>query len=159
MSGTAGSLSTLGPDRELVVLCDVQPAGTKVSFLRTITYAPSGGVSGVVDTTLDGTTPYVVTGTVAVCAEPDPVTVQVQHQLLAATQVWNPPASGLLAVTFNVLAGTATVVDVDGTSAANLPTGLSASWGVEHDAETLTGPQSITANAASQVYVQWTKRP
>lgn len=157
MSGTAASVSTAGPIVEITQLCDVQADGTTVGFLRAITYNPGGGVT-TTDTGLDGVTPYVVAGTVAVC-EPDPaaLTVQAHHQLLGAAVVWNPPA-GLVSVTFTVLTGSATVLDSDGTTAAGLPAGLSASWGVEHDAETLTGPQSITADAGSTVYVHWTRR-
>lgn len=92
---------------------------------------------------------------------PTPVVVPVEahHQLLAAAGSWTPPpGGGLLSLTYTVLSGTATVVDSDGTSAGPLPAGLSASWGVEADADTLTGPQSITAGAGSSVYVHWTER-
>ncbi|WP_158677817.1 hypothetical protein [Streptomyces sp. SPB074] len=50
-------------------LCDIAPDGTVTAFLRHIT-STADGVT-VTDTTLDGTTPYTVTGTVGVCASAD----------------------------------------------------------------------------------------
>jgi hypothetical protein len=53
-------------DAEVLTLCDDGPA-VPVPFLRRLTFDETGAVTGVVDTGLDGTTPYVVTGDAVVC--------------------------------------------------------------------------------------------
>ncbi|WP_327345983.1 hypothetical protein [Streptomyces europaeiscabiei] len=66
MSGTGGSISTSSPDREFELLCDVAADGTATAFLRRVS-VDGTGISTVLDTALDGTTPYTPTGTVGVC--------------------------------------------------------------------------------------------
>lgn len=87
-----------------------------------------------------------------------PVTL-VAEALLLNNSAWTPAAvTGVLtSVSVTVLTGTATVVDSNGTSVGPLPAGTSAAWSVE-DRDTLTGPQSITAAAASTALVTWTSR-
>lgn len=88
-----------------------------------------------------------------------PVTVVSEGRLLTAG-AWTPGADvvGVLtSVSFTVLTGTVTFVDSNGTSVGPLPAGASASWAAE-DRDTLTGPQSITAAAASTALVTWTSR-
>lgn len=68
MSGTGGSISTSAPDREFEILCDIAADGTATPFMRRVS-VDSVGTSTVLDTTLDGTTPYTPTGTVGVCPE------------------------------------------------------------------------------------------
>lgn len=58
--------STATKDIEVVVLCDVQGDGTTVPFLRVYT-VDCDGERSTADYTLDGTTPYVTTGTVHDC--------------------------------------------------------------------------------------------
>jgi hypothetical protein len=57
------------PDADLVVLCDVQPDGTSVAFVRDYRRDTNTLIVGHTDYTLDGT-PYIpsATGTVGVCA-------------------------------------------------------------------------------------------
>ncbi|MFJ4702813.1 hypothetical protein ACIP5N_32135 [Streptomyces sp. NPDC088768] len=56
-----------GLDAEVIALCDTADDGTTVQFLRHITYGTAGQVSVVVDTALDGFSPYTPSGTVGVC--------------------------------------------------------------------------------------------
>lgn len=55
-----------GADTEVLTLCDDGPA-VPVPFLRRINFDTTGAVTGVVDTDLNGITPYVVTGDAVVC--------------------------------------------------------------------------------------------
>lgn len=68
MAQTNGSIDIRdgGSDVELLQLCDNNGAGVVNPFLRKITIAADGS-STVVDTLLDGVTPYVVVGTVGKC--------------------------------------------------------------------------------------------
>lgn len=64
--GTVGTCA--GRDQEVLVLCD--SAAVPVRFLRRYNYNLStGALVSVVDTTLNGTTPFVPTGAVGVCAQ------------------------------------------------------------------------------------------
>lgn len=87
-------------------------------------------------------------------------TLSSQGRLVAPGTPWTPGADvvgTLTSVTFTVLSGTATLVDADGTSSPGLPAGLSSTWNSEDD-NILTGPQSITAAAASSIWVHWVQR-
>ncbi|MYR63707.1 hypothetical protein GTY54_48420, partial [Streptomyces sp. SID625] len=55
------------PAVDVLQLCDVPASGTPVPFLRHVVYLPGSTSPVIVDTTLDGTTPYVPAGTVGVC--------------------------------------------------------------------------------------------
>ncbi|MDI9829691.1 hypothetical protein [Streptomyces sp. KAU_LT] len=55
-------------DTEVVQLCDQVDDADPVPFLRALTYPAGGGTPTVTDTTLDGITPYTVTGTVGLCS-------------------------------------------------------------------------------------------
>ncbi|MFF3665463.1 hypothetical protein [Microtetraspora malaysiensis] len=57
-------------DHELVQLCDIADDGTSTPFLRHLTYTGGAETPDVVDTGLDGTTPYTVTGEVGQCLPP-----------------------------------------------------------------------------------------
>ncbi|MEU1815144.1 hypothetical protein ABZ543_08095 [Streptomyces roseifaciens] len=67
-TGTVGLCSaTSGRDEEILVLCD--SAATPNRFLRRYNYdAATGALISIVNTTLDGSTPFVPTGAVGVCA-------------------------------------------------------------------------------------------
>jgi hypothetical protein len=88
------------------------------------------------------------------------VTLTAQHRLIAdADAPWTPGADvagTLTSVTYTVLSGTATVTDQNGTVAAGIPAGMTATWNVE-DNNALSGPQSIDA-VGGQIYVHWTQR-
>jgi hypothetical protein len=156
MAGTSGSVSAAAPDREFEILCDDDGAGTVTAFLRRYTVDGTGTVVPV-DTGLDGTTAYTVTGTVGRCTdvqpEPRPVTVhgtQNTDWSLATTP-------GVRSVTLMVFAGTVPVTTGEGTIQA--PAGASLTWSVDGDTtdSALTGPLTIdgTAPAASWA-VLWT---
>lgn len=88
------------------------------------------------------------------------ITQSSEARLLAAGQSWTPGGDlvgTLTGLTFQVLTGTASLVDSSGTAVAAIPAGTSVSWNGE-DNNILTGPQSITADAASTVLVSWTRR-
>lgn len=67
-TGCSGSGAGQGVDSEALLLCDVQPDGTSVPFLRHVTYGDGGAVASVLDTGLDGFAPYTPAGTVGTCA-------------------------------------------------------------------------------------------
>ncbi|MFJ6565600.1 hypothetical protein ACIQMV_38325 [Streptomyces sp. NPDC091412] len=58
------------PDVEVVQLCDLVDGQEPVPFLRHLAYAPGQTAPTVVDTALDGVTPYVLAGTAGVCSTP-----------------------------------------------------------------------------------------
>jgi hypothetical protein len=156
MAGTSGSVSTGAPDREFEILCDDDGAGTSTAFLRRYTVDGTGTVVPV-DTELDGTTLYAVTGTVGRCAdtqpEPRPVTVHgTQNTDWSLTA--NP---GTQSATLMVLAGTVPVTTAEGTIQA--PAGTTLTWSVDGDAvdSELTGTLTIdgTTPGASWL-VLWT---
>jgi hypothetical protein len=68
MTQTFGSINykSTASDAEVLKLCDVSALGVVTEFLRKISYNSDGSTT-VTNTTLDGVTPYVITGTVKVC--------------------------------------------------------------------------------------------
>lgn len=58
----------------------------------------------------------------------------------------------LRSLSFTVLSGTAQMVDSDGTTITNIPTGFSQSYSPDQNAK-LTPPTSITANVNSRVII------
>ncbi|WP_309317391.1 hypothetical protein [Streptomyces salinarius] len=56
------------PDVELLTLCDVAEDGSSTPFLRHLIYTAEATAPTVLDTALDGATPYTVAGTVGTCA-------------------------------------------------------------------------------------------
>lgn len=130
MSGTSGSVAASAADAEYEVLCD----GVG-QFLRR--YTTAGGVVAAVDTTLDGTTPYVPTGTVAAC-EPDPtppnplIDSTIQRQTGVGTVTI---AAGARSVTLLVYVGAPTVAIGGGTAVA-VPQGTTLTWSVDNGGDT-----------------------
>ncbi|MDQ0962054.1 hypothetical protein QFZ66_005932 [Streptomyces sp. B4I13] len=123
MAGTSGSVAGARPDAEYEILCD--DSGT---FLRR--YTTDNGAPVLVDTALDGTTPYVPTGTVRRCdvAAANPVidsTIQRQAGVGTVTI-----AAGARSVTVVVYAGSPTLA-IGGGTAVTLDPGTSLTWGVE----------------------------
>lgn len=82
-----------------------------------------------------------------------PVALAAQHFEVLPGSPLVPPV-GVKSLTYTVLTGTATVTDSDGTVIAGIPAGYSATWSAE-DHDTLSPPQSIAADAASRVLVNW----
>ncbi|MFZ4266617.1 hypothetical protein [Streptomyces arboris] len=58
------------PDVEVVQLCDLVDGADPVPFLRHLAYLPGATAPTVVDTALDGVTPYALTGTAGACSTP-----------------------------------------------------------------------------------------
>jgi hypothetical protein len=159
MSGTGGSVALAAPDREFEVLCDVDGAGVVRAFLRRYTVDTAGAVTPV-DTGLDGTTPYTVTGTVGRCQETPPARTPVIPHGVRDTD-WSLAANpGTQSVTLSVLVGTVTVTTADGT--LTVPAGATLTWSVDGDQRdsALTGTLTIdgTAPAASWLVI-WTAQP
>ena len=66
-TGTVGLCSSVMRDEEILVLCDATPT----RFLRRYNYdAATGALIGIVNTTLDGSTPFVPVGAVGICTTP-----------------------------------------------------------------------------------------
>lgn len=134
---------------------------TNVGSLRYTALRLANGTVSLVDSVTGAT---VLPANIVACAPPNgvlPISVNSQHRLVAPGAPWTPGADvvgALLSVTYVVLTGTASVADSNGTVANPLPAGLSATWSLNDDRESLAGPTNITANAASSVYVAWTQR-
>ncbi|MER6632314.1 hypothetical protein ABT301_29540 [Streptomyces sp. NPDC000987] len=141
-------------DGEPLLLCD---SGTP--FLRHIRYA--GGVPvSVLDTALDGVTAYTVTGTVGTCAAPPPTDTVVNTGLnrltAAGTFDVKGAAPGLQSATVTVLAGTAQVTTSSGT--VTIPAGLSLTWSVSDDDDSVLSVLSVTAPAGADVVTNYTSK-
>ncbi|WP_439082066.1 hypothetical protein [Streptomyces sp. WL006] len=65
-----------GPDAEVLALCDTA-GNTTTPFLRHLIYTAGSPLPTVVDTGLDGVTPYTPAGTVGLCPAADPCPAQV----------------------------------------------------------------------------------
>lgn len=125
MSGTSGSIAAAAADAEYEILCDsVGP------FLRR--YTTEDGTTAVLDTTLDGTTPYVPAGAVGRCqAEPQAANPQIDATIQRQPGVGTVTiAAGARSVTVVVYAGAPTVAIGGGTAVA-LTSGTSLTWGVD----------------------------
>ncbi|GGZ23321.1 hypothetical protein GCM10010387_15560 [Streptomyces inusitatus] len=122
--------------------------------IRRETVDADGTVTAEVFTTAGGNVITPAAWTPGPCAA---VAVTAQHKDVTAGTSWTPADAGgtVTALTYTVLAGTATVTDQNGTAVSALPTGLTVSW--ENNEEgTLSPPQSVTADVGSRVLVHWT---
>lgn len=155
MAGTGGSTSTATRDREFEILCD--DVG---EFLRRYTVAEDGTVVPV-DTELDGTTTYVVIGTVRRCVAPrvpaNPAIIGTIQRQQGAGTVTIP--AGARSITVVVASGTASVA-IGVAPAVLIPQGASFTWGVDRggpDGETLQDAYAFTGVASSDFYVSSTR--
>ncbi|MDX3067817.1 hypothetical protein PV518_37625 [Streptomyces sp. ND04-05B] len=140
-------------EAEPLLLCD---SGTP--FLRHIRYADDGTPMSVLDTTLDGTTPYTPAGTVGQCT--DTVTPRTVTPHGTQNTAWNLAANpGTQSVTLLVYSGTATVTTAEGN--LTVPAGATLTWGVDGDSvdSGLTGTLSIAGAAGASWQVLWTTNP
>ncbi|MDH6189126.1 hypothetical protein M2168_002158 [Streptomyces sp. CZ24] len=155
MAGTIGSVSIAGTDQELLPLCDIATDGTTTPFLRRFATSPAGTVTAT-DTTLDGVTAYVPSGTVAMCNAPtEPVGVET-HGIQDTN--WDLAANpGTQSVTLLVYTGSVTVTTGEGV--LTVPAGASLTWGVDGD-ETdnqLTGTLTVEGTVPGATWqVVWT---
>ncbi|MFD5570472.1 hypothetical protein [Streptomyces cadmiisoli] len=139
---------------EPVLLCD-----SGVPFLRHIRYAGDGSPVSVVDTELDGTTPYTVTGTVGGCAAastPDAV-VSTGLRRLAASASLDVKATwpGLQSASVTVLSGTAQVTPTGGPAVA-VPAGVTLTWSVADTDDSSLDALAVAAAVASDVLINAT---
>ncbi|MFJ8852363.1 hypothetical protein [Streptomyces sp. NPDC102437] len=154
MAGTVGSVST--PDLDAFVLCDDDGAGTVTPFLRR--YTP-GVAPGYVDTALDGTTPYTVTGTVGTCApNPTPdaeVSTALHRYTAAATPDLKALYPGLQSATVTVLAGTVAVTTT-GAADQPVPAGVALTWSTNDGDDSSLSALSLNIPAGADVLVSAT---
>ncbi|WP_143675844.1 hypothetical protein [Streptomyces milbemycinicus] len=147
-------------DGEPVVLCDVAPGGASVPFLRHVRYDQTGNPVGAVDTALDAVTPYTVTGTIGTCtAPPTPdavVGTGLNRQIAAGTFDVKAAAPGLQSATVTVLTGTAQVTTSSGT--VTIPAGLSLTWSVADDDDSVLSVLSVTVAAGADVVTNYTHK-
>lgn len=139
------------------VLCDSN--GT--AFIRRFTFNSStGAVSATADLTFAGGV-FVPVGAVGTCPSTHPVvTLTAEARAVTNATPWTPGADvvgTLTSVTATGILGLWDLVDASGTAVTGLPVGLTLSWDAE-DANTLTGPQSITPQAGSTVIVNWSRK-
>lgn len=151
-------------DVESNLICELDADGNLVgTALAVYTYDGSGNPVGP-PTFVDPVTgdPYVVTtGTLQACPENDAVrTLTAQARQITNATPWTPGADVSGTLTSLTLTGTSglwDMVDASGTAVTGLPSGLSLTWEVE-DGDILTGPQSVTPQAAATVVANWTER-
>ncbi|MFD3612383.1 hypothetical protein ACFWXA_30815 [Streptomyces atroolivaceus] len=153
MAGTSGSVAgSAHPDAEYEVLCD-----DNGSFLRR--YTTEDGAPVLVDTTLDGTTAYVPTGTVRRCdvTAANPVIDGTLQRQTGAGTVTIP--AGARSVTLVVYSGSPTVA-IGGGAAVTVAAGTSLTWGVDRGGkagESLQDAYAFTGLAGSDFLVSTTR--
>lgn len=151
--GAVGTCNPATSDREFEVLCD-----TVGTFLRRYSVSSTGVVT-TTDTTLDGTTAYVVTGAVDIC-KCSQINPAIDSTLVRQTGAGVVTIlSGARSVTVTVLAGAPTV-SIGGAAAVTLIAGLSMTWEIDLGGtagEALQDSFAFTGNAASDFYVHTTR--
>lgn len=155
---------TPGVDVENVILCDVDESGVLLgTALAVYNYDSATGAAVGAPTFVDPVTgaPYVPVGTLQVC--PGDVTAETltaQARQLTNGTPWTPGGDvvgTLTSLTVTGVSGLWDMVDSNGTALTGLPAGLTMSWTAE-DANTLTGPTSVTPQAGASVVAVWTQR-
>ncbi|MFF3665465.1 hypothetical protein [Microtetraspora malaysiensis] len=159
-TGTVGVCPSSVADHEVVELCDVDAGGAVTQFLRRLTIDQAGQVT-VVDTELDGTTPYAPTGDVGLCATPElpnpEVDATIQRQTGAGAVAIT---AGARSVTIVVYTGAPTVAIGGGAAVPILP-GTSLSWGVDRGGnvgEALADAFTFTGAAGDDFLVTTTRQ-
>ncbi|MFF4900435.1 hypothetical protein [Streptomyces sp. NPDC001068] len=139
---------------EPLLLCD---SGTP--FLRHVQYAGDGNPVSAVDTTLDGTTPYTVTGTVGSCtaaSTPDAVVSTALYRYTGAgghdIKALHP---GLQSVTLTVLVGTVEVTTAAAAAQA-VPAGVTLTWSVTDTDDSVLDVFSVALTAGDDVLINAT---
>ncbi|MFD0208935.1 hypothetical protein ACFVH9_07345 [Streptomyces hirsutus] len=140
-------------------LCDSTAAGT-TSFLRHWSVNNSTGLlTALGDTTLNGTTAYVPTGTVTVCGQqPDQPVLTGVRRVTGVTTLQNLKTEfpGLQSVSLTVIAGTVNVAMSSGTSQA-IPAGASVTWSVaDNDDSSLAAASFASVTTAADYFLVWT---
>lgn len=113
---------------KILPLCDYQPDGSSVQFLRHLTYeCATGTVTGQVDTALDGFTSYTPTGDVGECGQCRPAPLCPQLLGLSGPETWTMP-DGAESLAVTVACGPITVTDCTGMATVINECGTSFSW-------------------------------
>lgn len=100
----------------VVPLCDYQPDGSSVPFLRHLTYdSTTGQVTEQVDTTTDGVTPYTPVGEVGKCGQCRPTPMCPQLLGLTGPETWTMPED-TASLSITVACGPVTITDCAGNS-------------------------------------------
>lgn len=135
------------PDVEVVKLCDLVDGQDPVPFLRQLTYLPGATAPIVVDTVLDGITPYTPAGTVGTCT----ATAEEEPCRNTSTVLLCDAAAGTETVTPTVTSTTLAGLDLGANPAYPL---LAGSWASLWSGGALTFPQDPDASEGDgfQVY-------
>lgn len=120
-------------------------------------YAPlSTNSRGAIYVTSDGNSPP-VTVTGSVTAVLTPVTTTSHARLLTDVTPWTPAdvtSGALRSVRFQVLTGTATVVDSSAVATAGIAVGTVLEWSIEMP-NVVTGPNSVTPSVGGTTLATW----
>ncbi|MFJ3274019.1 hypothetical protein [Streptomyces sp. NPDC086776] len=141
----------------VVELCDVQPDGTQVRFLRHLVHDCDGTVTGTTDTATDGTTTYTPTGEVGECTECEPVPMCPQLLGITGPDTWTVPA-GTESLAVTVTCGPVTITDCSGNATVVNECGAAFNWaatGTRCEPGELCGPVTVDVADEATVYVQW----
>lgn len=152
-------------DVENLILCDLDEEGAVLGIaLAVYEYDELGNPTGP-PTFVDPVTgaAYVPTGTLGLCPSgttETPVTLTSQARQLTNVTPWTPGGDvvgTLTSLTVTGVSGLWDMVDQSGTALTGLPAGLTLTWSAEDD-NTLSGPTSVTPQAAASVVAVWTQR-
>ncbi|MFE0763691.1 hypothetical protein [Streptomyces smyrnaeus] len=143
---------------KVVPLCDYQPDGSSVPFLRHITYDPeTGQVTEQVDTETDGSTPYTPTGEVGECGECRPTPMCPQLLGLSGPETWTMP-EGTESLSVTVACGPVTVIDCAGSSTVINECGAVFQWAAppaDCRPGRLCGPFTVDVPTGAAVYLNF----
>ncbi|MGJ5692926.1 hypothetical protein ACM6RM_07060 [Streptomyces pratensis] len=113
---------------KVLPLCDYQPDGTSVPFLRHLTYdCTTGQVTAETDTETDATTPYTPTGDIGECGECRPAPMCPQLLGLSGPETWTMP-EGTESVAVTVACGPVTITDCASNATVVNECGTAFSW-------------------------------
>lgn len=143
---------------KVVPLCDYQPDGGSVPFLRHLTYqCETGEALERRDTTLDGVTPYTPAGEVGECGECRPAPMCAQLLGLSGPETWTMP-EGTESLSINVVCGPVTITDCVGNATVVNECGTGFQWAAppaECAPGRLCGPFTVEVPEGSAVYVNF----
>lgn len=144
---------------KVLPLCDYQPDGSSVPFLRHITYDPdTGQVVEQVDTETDGATPYTPVGEVGECGECRPTPMCPQLVGMSGPDTWVMP-EGTESLSINVACGPITVTDCAGNATVVNECGTGFQWSAPTTSAcappSLCGPFTVDVPEGAAVYINY----
>ncbi|MFG2404273.1 hypothetical protein ACGFR8_08015 [Streptomyces brevispora] len=144
---------------KILPLCDYQLDGTSVQFLRHLTYeCATGTVTGQVDTTLDGSTPYAPTGEIEECGQCRPAQMCPQLLGLSGPETWAMP-EGTESLAVTVACGPVTVTDCAGNATVIAECGTAFSWAAPPtgtcEPAALCSPFTVDVPEGAAVYINF----